>query len=179
MIRTGWWHFRECQLFGTSGIEIENTIISESSRTNISVATPKKASFPMKERKWKGIPAYPSFRGRNARNRDQDRSRPRTGELLKTLRYEGLRVSRRRTSSQVVDVKRPILSVSRLNGTEASKTFIQAGKQFLRRFDGATVELTRPWWSLSFCNVQAVVSDVCLAPVVEGAIGRSFPSPTY
>ena len=45
-------------------------------------------------------------------------------------------------SFTVVDVKRPILSVSRLMD-RGIETFIQAGKQFLRRFDGATVELTR------------------------------------
>ena len=42
----------------------------------------------------------------------------------------------------VVDVKRPILGVSRLMD-RGIETFIQAGKQSLRRFDGATVELTR------------------------------------
>ena len=69
-----------------------------------------------------------------------------TGELLKhygtrtvDLRCQGEEL---RVGFTVVDVKRPILSVSRLvdRGIE---TFIQAGKQFLRRFDGATVELTR------------------------------------
>ena len=47
-----------------------------------------------------------------------------------------------RVGFTVVDVKRPILSVSRLMD-RGIETFIQAGEQFLRRFDGATVELTR------------------------------------
>ena len=62
----------------------------------------------------------------------------------------------------VVDVKRPIPSVSMLmdRGTE---TFIQAGKQILRRFDGATVELTRRG-GLFVLQCQAVV-PMLLAPV--------------
>ena len=47
-----------------------------------------------------------------------------------------------RVGFTVVDVKRPILSVSRLTD-RGIETFIQASKQILRRFDGATVELTR------------------------------------
>ena len=43
------------------------------------------------------------------------------------------------------------------------ETFIQAGKQFLRRFDGATVELTRRR-GLFVLQCQAVVS-MLLAPV--------------
>ena len=47
-----------------------------------------------------------------------------------------------RVGFTVVDVKRPILSVSRLTD-RGIETFIHAGKQILRRFNGATVELTR------------------------------------
>ena len=42
----------------------------------------------------------------------------------------------------VVDVKRPILNVSRLIDRDI-ETFTQTDKQSLRRFNGATVELTR------------------------------------
>ena len=69
-----------------------------------------------------------------------------TGELLKhygtrtvDFRCQGEEL---RVGFTVVDVKRPILSVSRLMD-RGIETFIQAGKQILRRFDGATVELTR------------------------------------
>ena len=58
----------------------------------------------------------------------------------------------------VVDVKRPILSVSRLMD-RGIETFIQAGKQFLRRFDGATVYLTRRG-GLFVLQCQAVVPSV-------------------
>ena len=64
----------------------------------------------------------------------------------------------------VVDVKRPILSVSRLMD-RGIETFIQAGKQFLPRFDGATVELTRRS-GLFVLHCQAVV-PMLLAPVDE------------
>ena len=69
-----------------------------------------------------------------------------TGELLK---HYGQRTvdflcqgEELRVGFTVVDAKRPILSVSRLMD-RGIETFIQAGKQILRRFDGATVELTR------------------------------------
>ena len=70
-----------------------------------------------------------------------------TGELLK---HYGTRTVDVRCQGEelrvgfftVVDVKRPLLSVSRLMD-RGIETFIHAGKQFLRRFDGATVELTR------------------------------------
>ena len=69
-----------------------------------------------------------------------------TGELLK---HNGMRTADFRCQGEelrvgftVVDVKRPILSVSRLMDRGIEK-FIQSGKQILRRFDGATVELTR------------------------------------
>ena len=69
-----------------------------------------------------------------------------TGELLK---HYGTRTvdfwcqgEELRVGFTGVDVKRPILSVSRLMD-RGIETFIQAGAQILRRFDGATVELTR------------------------------------
>ena len=69
-----------------------------------------------------------------------------TGELLK---HFGTRTvdfwcqgEELRVGFTVVDVTRPILSASRLMD-RVIETFIQAGKQILRRFNGATVELTR------------------------------------
>ena len=62
----------------------------------------------------------------------------------------------------VVDVKRPILSVSRLMD-RGIETFIQVGEQILRRFEGATVELTRRG-GLFVLHCQAVV-PMLLAPV--------------
>ena len=69
-----------------------------------------------------------------------------TGELLKhygtrtaDFRCQGEKL---RVGFTVVDVKRPFLSVSRLMD-RGIETFIQAGQQILRRFDGATVEFTR------------------------------------
>ena len=49
-----------------------------------------------------------------------------------------------RVGFAIVNVKRPILSVSQLmdRGIETST---QAGEQILRRFDGATIELTFLW----------------------------------
>ena len=70
----------------------------------------------------------------------------------------------------VVDVKRPILSVSRLMD-RGIETFIQAGKQILRRFDGATVELTRRG-GLFVLQCQAVV-PMLLAPVDEEPAGEA------
>ena len=51
------------------------------------------------------------------------------------------------------------------------ETFIQAGKQFLRRFDGATVELTRRG-GLFVQQCQAVV-PMLLAPVDEEPAGEA------
>ena len=75
-----------------------------------------------------------------------------------------------RVGFTVVDVKRPILSVSRLMD-RGIETFIQAGKQFLRRFDGATVELTRRG-GLFVLQCQAVV-PMLLAPVDEEPAGEA------
>ena len=91
-----------------------------------------------------------------------------TGELLKhfgtrtvDFRCQGEEL---RVGFSVVDVKRPILSVSRLidRGIEP---FIQTGKLSLRRFDGATVELTRRG-GLFVLQCQAVV-PMLPAPVDE------------
>ena len=69
-----------------------------------------------------------------------------TGELLKHYGARTVDIlcqsEELRVGFTVVDVKRPILGVSRLMD-RGIETFIQAGKQILRRFDGATVELTR------------------------------------
>ena len=70
-----------------------------------------------------------------------------------------------RVGFTVVDVKRPILSVSRMMD-RGIETFIQAGKQMLRRFDGATVELTRRG-GLFVLQCQAVV------PVDEEPAGEA------
>ena len=75
-----------------------------------------------------------------------------------------------RVGFTVVDVKRPILSVSRLMD-RGIETFIQAGKQFLRRFDGATVELTRRG-GLFVLQCQAVV-PMLLTPVDEEPAGEA------
>ena len=97
-----------------------------------------------------------------------------TGELLKhygtrtvDFRCQGEEL---RVGFTVVDVKRPILSVSRLMD-RGIETFIQAGKQFLRRFDGATVELTRRG-GLFVLQCQAVV-PMLLAPVDEEPAGEA------
>ena len=68
----------------------------------------------------------------------------------------------------VVDVKRPILSVPLLMN-RGIETFIQTGKQILRRFDGATVELTRRG-GLFVLECQPVV-PMLLAPVDEEPAG--------
>ena len=52
------------------------------------------------------------------------------------------------------------------------ETFIQAGKQFLRRFDGATVELTRRG-GLFVLQCQAVV-PMLLAPVNDEPAGEAL-----
>ena len=89
-----------------------------------------------------------------------------TGELLKhcgertvDFRWQGEEL---RVNFTVVDVKRPTLSASRLmdRGIEA---LLLAGKQSLRRFDGATVELTRRG-RLFVLQCQVVVPRL-LAPV--------------
>ena len=76
-----------------------------------------------------------------------------------------------RVGFTVVEVKRPILSVSRLMD-RGIETFIQAGKQFLRRFDGATVELTRRG-GLFVLQCQDVV-PMLLAPVDEELAGEAL-----
>ena len=55
------------------------------------------------------------------------------------------------------------------------ETFIQAGKQFLTRFDGATVKLTRRG-GLFVLQCQAVV-PMLLAPVVEEPAGEASDLP--
>ena len=75
-----------------------------------------------------------------------------------------------RVDFTVVDVKRPILSVSRLTD-RGIETFIQAGKQIPRRFDGATVELTRRG-GLFVLQCQVVV-PMLLAPVDEEPAGEA------
>ena len=70
----------------------------------------------------------------------------------------------------VVEVKRPILSVSSLMD-RGIETFIQAGKQILRRFDGATVELTRRG-GLFVLQCQVVV-PMLLALVDEEPAGEA------
>ena len=100
------------------------------------------------------------------------RSRPRLGELLKLygtrtvdFRCQGEEL---RVGFTVVDVKRPILGVSKLTD-RGIETCIEAGKQFLRRFDGATVELTRRG-GLFVLQCPAVV-PMLLAPVDEEPAG--------
>ena len=97
-----------------------------------------------------------------------------TGEQLK--HYGTRTVDFRRQGEElrvgftVVDVKRPILSVSRLMD-RGIETFIQAGKQFLRRFDGATIELTRRGgFFVLKCQVAV---PMLLAPVDEEPAGDS------
>ena len=75
-----------------------------------------------------------------------------------------------RVGFTVVDVKRPILSVSRLMNS-GIETFIQGGMQFLRRFVGATVELTRRG-GLFVLQCEAVV-PMLLAPVDEEPAGEA------
>ena len=75
-----------------------------------------------------------------------------------------------RVGFTVVDVKQPILSVSRLMD-RGIETFIQAGKQFLRRFVGATLELTRRG-GLFVLQCQAVV-PMLLALVDEEPAGEA------
>ena len=70
-------------------------------------------------------------------------------------------MSRRRTSSELHN-----------RGIE---TFIQAGKQILRRFNGATVELTRRC-GLSVLQCQVVV-PMLLAPVDEEPAGEALDLP--
>ena len=91
-----------------------------------------------------------------------------TGELLKhygtrpvDFRCQGEEL---RVGFTVVDVKRPMLSVSRLMD-RGIETFIQAGKQFLGRFVGATVELARRG-GLFVLQCQVVVPRL-LALVVD------------
>ena len=97
-----------------------------------------------------------------------------TGELLKhngtrtvDFRCQGEEL---RVGFTVVDVKRPVLSVSRLMD-RGIETFIQAGKQILRRFNGETVELTSRD-CLSVLQCQSVV-PMLLAPVDEEPAGEA------
>ena len=69
----------------------------------------------------------------------------------------------------VVDVKRPILSVS-VDG-QRHRNIHPSCKQILRRFDGATVELTRRG-GLFVLQCQAVV-PMLLAPVDEEPSGEA------
>ena len=83
-------------------------------------------------------------------------------------------MSRRRTSewaSQVVDVKRPILSVSRLMDRGNRNIHPSWQADFCARFDGATVELTRRG-VLFVLQCQAFV-PMLLALVDEEPAGRS------
>ena len=68
-----------------------------------------------------------------------------------------------RVDTTVVDVGRPNLSISRLMD-KGINTFIQAGEQILRRFDGATVDSHVVVVFILHC--QAVV-PMLLAPVDE------------
>ena len=102
-----------------------------------------------------------------------------TGALLK---HYGMRTvdfwcqgEELRVGFTVVDVKRPIPSVSRLMD-RCIETFIQTGEQSLRRFDGATVELTRRG-GLFVLQCQVVV-PMLLALVDDEPAGRSSLSPT-
>ena len=97
-----------------------------------------------------------------------------TGELLK---HDGTRTvdfrcqgEELRVNFTIDDVKRPIPSVSRLMD-RGIETFIQAGKQILRRFDGASVELTRRG-GLFVLQYQVVVPTL-LAPVDEEPAGEA------
>ena len=97
-----------------------------------------------------------------------------TGELLKhygqrtvDFRCQGEEL---RVGFTVVDVKRPILGVSRLMD-RGIETFIQTGKQSLRRSDGATVEPTRRG-GLFVLQCQAVV-PMLLAHVDEEPAGEA------
>ena len=101
-----------------------------------------------------------------------------TGELLKhygtrtvDFRCQGEKL---RVGFTVVVVKRPILSVSRLMD-RGIETFIQAGKHILRRFDGATVELTRRG-GLFVLQCQVVV-PMLLALVDEEPEGQALDLP--
>ena len=101
-----------------------------------------------------------------------------TGELLKhygtrtvDFRCQGEEL---RVGFTVVDVKRPILSVSRLMN-RGIETFIQTVKQILRRFDGATVELIRRG-GLFVVQCQAVV-PMLLACVDEEPAGEALDLP--
>ena len=97
-----------------------------------------------------------------------------TGELLK---HYGTRTAdfqcqgeELRAGFTVVDVKRPIFSVSRLMD-RGIETFILAGKQILRRFDSATVEFTRRG---GLFDLQCqVVAPMLLALVDEEPAGEA------
>ena len=102
-----------------------------------------------------------------------------TGELLKhygtrtvDFRCQGEEL---RVGFTVVDVKRPILSASRWM-ERGIETLIQAGRQSLRRFDGATVELTRRG-GLFVLQCQVVVPRL-LALVGDEPVGGALDLPS-
>ena len=97
-----------------------------------------------------------------------------TGELLKhygmrsvDFRCQGEKL---RTGRHSCRCEAPILSVSKLMD-RSIETYIQAGQQFLRRFDGATVELTHRG-RLFVLRCHAVV-PMLLAPVGEEPAGEA------
>ena len=101
-----------------------------------------------------------------------------TGEMLK---HHGKRTVDFRSQGQelrvgftVVDLKRPIMSASRLMD-RGIETLIQADRQFLRRFDGATVVLTRRG-GLFVLECQ-VSTPRLLAPVAEEPAGDAVDLP--
>ena len=104
-----------------------------------------------------------------------------TGELLKhygqgaaDFRFQSEEL---RVSFTVVDVKRPILSVSRLTD-RGIQTFIQAAKQMLRRSDGVVVALTRRG-GLFVLQCQVVPCPMVLALVdEEPAVEAPSPPPS-
>ena len=102
-----------------------------------------------------------------------------TGELLKhygtrtvDFRCQGEEL---RVGFTVVDVKRPILSASRLMD-RGIETLIRAGKKSLRRFGGATVELT-PRCGLFVLQCQVVVPRL-LALVDDEPAGDALDLPS-
>ena len=68
----------------------------------------------------------------------------------------------------VVDVKRQIISASRLMDRRI-ETLLQADRKFLRRYDGATVALTRRGGL--FVLECPVITPRLLAPVAEEPAG--------
>ena len=101
-----------------------------------------------------------------------------TGELLK--HYDMRTVDfwcqgqELRVGITVVDAKRPTLSARRLMD-RGIETLVQTGKQSLRRFDGATVDLTRRG-GLFVLQCPVVVPQL-LAPVVDEPAGGAVDLP--